>query len=50
ISLGQPIHICIDNTSVIQGIRGKVPDSSQAAFIKIKAAALIFTIQTHRAP
>ncbi|KAK2752250.1 reverse transcriptase [Colletotrichum kahawae] len=49
-SQGQPIHICIDNTSVIQGIRGGAPDSSQAAFLEIQAAARIYTIQTHWSP
>ncbi|KAF6817405.1 hypothetical protein CMUS01_12106 [Colletotrichum musicola] len=49
-SQGRPIHICIDNTSVIQGIRGEAPDSSQAAFLEIQEAARIFDIQTHWAP
>ncbi|KAK2005706.1 hypothetical protein LZ32DRAFT_499277, partial [Colletotrichum eremochloae] len=46
----QPIHIFIDNTSVIQGIRGRVPDSSQAAFLEIQEAARIYDIQTHWSP
>ncbi|KAK6222517.1 reverse transcriptase [Colletotrichum tabaci] len=49
-SQGQPIHICIDNTSVIQGIRGEAPDSSQAAVLEIQAAARIYNIHTHWAP
>ncbi|KAK1973786.1 hypothetical protein LZ30DRAFT_550569, partial [Colletotrichum cereale] len=47
---GQPIHICIDNTSVIQGIRGEAPDTSQAAVLEIQAAARIYNIRTHWAP
>ncbi|KAK0369583.1 RNA-directed DNA polymerase from transposon x-element [Colletotrichum limetticola] len=47
---GHPIHICIDNTSVIQGIRGKAPDSSQEAFLEIQEAARIFDIRTHWSP
>ncbi|KAF5527647.1 putative RNA-directed DNA polymerase from transposon BS [Colletotrichum aenigma] len=49
-SQGQPIHICIDNTSVIQGIRGRVPDSSQAAFLEIQEAARTYDIRTHWSP
>ncbi|KAK2774824.1 hypothetical protein CKAH01_13030 [Colletotrichum kahawae] len=49
-SQGQPIHICINNTSVIQGIRSNIPDSSQAAFLEIQAVARIYTIQTHWSP
>ncbi|KAF5498150.1 Gag-Pol polyprotein [Colletotrichum aenigma] len=49
-SQGQPIHICIDNTSVIQGIRSNIPDSSQAAFLEIQAAARIHNIQTYWSP
>ncbi|OHW96946.1 reverse transcriptase protein, partial [Colletotrichum incanum] len=44
---GQPIHICINNTSVIQGIRGEAPDTSQAAVLEIQAAARIYNIHTH---
>ncbi|OHW91300.1 reverse transcriptase, partial [Colletotrichum incanum] len=49
-SQGQPIHICIDNSSVIQGIRGMAPDSSQAAFLEIQEAVRIYNIQTHWYP
>ncbi|OHW97429.1 reverse transcriptase RNaseH [Colletotrichum incanum] len=49
-SQGRPIHIRIDNTSVIQGIRGEAPDSSQAAVLEIQAVARIYDIHTHWAP
>ncbi|OHW97544.1 putative transposon, partial [Colletotrichum incanum] len=46
----RPIHICIDNTSVIQGIRGRAPDSSQAAVLEIQVVTRIYDVQIRWAP
>ncbi|ODA75784.1 hypothetical protein RJ55_08684 [Drechmeria coniospora] len=41
---GHPIHICLDNTAVIQGLLGEAADSSQAAFLEFQNCAAMASV------
>ncbi|RYC55822.1 hypothetical protein CHU98_g10381 [Xylaria longipes] len=47
---GQPIHVCIDNTSVILGLRGEPADSSQEAFLDLQDISSNMEVHTHWTP
>jgi hypothetical protein len=44
------LWMCIDSTSVIWGIRGNAPTSSQWAFLECQAAMSVFNIQVRWSP
>ena len=44
------IHICIDNTSVIQGLLGQAPASSQEAFLDFQQIAERVQVQVYWVP
>ncbi|KAM5342922.1 hypothetical protein ACJ41O_013888 [Fusarium nematophilum] len=44
------IHVCLDNTAVVQGLRGEMPKSSQAAFQEFHDACMIADVHTHWVP
>ena len=41
---GCVIHVCLDNTAVIQGLTGKIPESSQEAFLASRNLASTTTV------
>ncbi|KAM5353483.1 hypothetical protein ACJ41O_000133 [Fusarium nematophilum] len=47
---GQVIHVCLDNTAVIQGLTGEIPDSSQEAFVTFQKLVSIATVEVHWVP
>jgi hypothetical protein len=47
---GQVIHFCLDSTSVIQGLTGEIPDSSQETFRAFQKIASIATVQVRWVP
>ncbi len=47
---GGTIHVCLDNTSVMQGLRGDPPTSSQDAFLDFQAMAAIYDVRVHWVP
>ncbi|KAJ2900039.1 RNA-directed DNA polymerase from transposon X-element [Zalerion maritima] len=47
---GCVIHVCLDNTAVIQGLTGEIPESSQDAFIAFQKLATTATVQVHWVP
>lgn len=47
---GKPIHVCLNNTAVITGLRGDPSDSSQAAFLEFHEIATTAEIHTHWVP
>ncbi|KAF4417974.1 RNA-directed DNA polymerase from transposon X-element [Fusarium acutatum] len=42
---GQVIHVCLDNTSVIQGLTGEIPESSQDAFRTFQRIVSIASVE-----
>ncbi len=48
--LGGTIHVCLDNTSVILGLRGDPPTISQEAFLDFQAMAAIYDVRVHWVP
>jgi len=44
------IHVCIDNTSVIMGLMGDAPPSSQEAFLEFQEIAMIAAVNIKWAP
>ncbi|RYC79775.1 hypothetical protein BFJ63_vAg17340 [Fusarium oxysporum f. sp. narcissi] len=50
IDAGAQIHICIDNTSVIAGLLGDAPTSSQDAFLEFQEIAQAVAVNVRWAP
>jgi ribonuclease HI len=46
----QPIHVCLDNTAVIQGLQGDASESSQAAFLEFQDYAAIANVEVRWVP
>lgn len=47
---GYPIHVCLDNTAVIQGLLGEPAESSQTAFLEFQDYATTASVQVYWVP
>ena len=47
---GRVTHVCLDNTTVIQGLTGEIPESSQDAFIEFQELATMAAVYVRWVP
>ncbi len=47
---GSIIHVCLDNTAVIRGLTGEIPESSQEAFLAFRNLASIAAVRVRWVP
>lgn len=50
INNGHPIHVCLDNTAVIRGLKGEPPPSSQEAFLDFQHLATLADVRVRWVP